>query len=621
MAKSHPERALAPDCGCRDENTGPIISRRHLARNAALVAGGLAATHGLGTAAAQDASPAASPAASPTASPVASPVTDAIPDPNATFERISPAREDVIAGLMESYQFEEPAQTGGDVIQVFSSDITMLNPMLAQDLASGYITGLVYQSLADVHPDDGTLIPSLADSWEVSSDGLRYRFMLHPDATWHDGEPVTADDVIHSFDAVLAPGGFSPSQGTVERTLASYEKIDDHTVELTARQQSATFLNDTAANVPIMAKHIWESVPFSEWQADPGSTGTDPSRVVGSGLFTFVEWIPGDHITVARNDNYWLPDQVPVIDRYIYRVVAESTSALSSLQAGESDISGVSSTEAPAFIEDNPEFVIHEFDRSHITYYLTNMDPARTEFFLDVRVRQAMLYALDRELIAETIYQGYAVPAHGPQPPLSPAYAPDEITTIYTYDPERARTLLEEAGWTEGPDGVRVRDGEPFAIEFTFEQDSATYQQLIPYIQQSWREVGIEMTPIAMPFAAQQEELNRRDYHTALTGITLNTTGNQGTLFRCDSVYPSGYNEVMYCNPEYDALDDLQRQELDPERREDLLLEAANIIAEEVPMAPLVFASGLVASSPRLHNYFPSGYTTLWSIPWMWVEQ
>lgn len=604
-----------PCIDCEDA-AARTISRRRLARNAGVAAGALTLTTPFGLASAQDATP----GATPDASPVASPVADTPPDPNATFEVISPAREDVLAQLMEQHQFEEPQHTGGDLIQVFTSDITMLNPMLAQDLASGFITGLVYEPLIDINPIDGTFRPALADSWEQGSDGVRYRFHLNPNATWHDGEPVTADDVLFSFDIVTNEDGIAPSQGTVSRALASYKKIDDHTLELVSRNPSATFLTDTAANVAIMPKHIWESVAIDDWVSDPGTTGQDPARVIGSGPFTFVEWVPGTNITVARNDNYWLPDQVPVIDRYIYRVVAESTSALQSLQTGESDISGVTAALAPSFMEDNPEFIVHEYDRSHITYVLTNMDAERTELFQDIRVRQAMMYAMNRDLIAETIFQGFAIRADGPQPPLSLGYAPERIESIYLYEPDTARALLDEAGWVEGPSGVREKDGVPFEFDFTYEQDSATYQQLVPYLQQVWGEVGLQMTPYAMPFPAQQEELNKRNYHTALTGITLNTTGNQGILFRCDSTYPAGYNEVAYCNPEYDRLDDLQRKELDPDRRLDLMVEAANIIAHDVPVEPLVFVSGLTASSPRVHNFFPSGYTTLWSINWIWLD-
>lgn len=608
------DRSLASDNGTSSTSDVPTISRRRLARNAGTMVGGLAASGAFATrATAQDASPEASPAASP--------VAVVTPDPNATFTRLSPPREEVIAQLKAAYPFEDPAQTGGDLVQVFSTDLQMVNPLISQDLASTYITGLVYQSLVGINPIDGTYVPELADSWELSSDGLRWRFALNPNATWHDGEPVTADDVIYSFEAILAPEGFSPSRGTVDRALADIQKIDDYTVELIAPAPIAIFLNDTALNVPIMPRHIWEDVPFADWPSDDGSTGRDPSRVVGSGPFKFVEWVPGSHATVTSNDDYWLPELTPVIERYIYQVVAESGVALQALETGEADISNLSPAQAPEFIDANPEMEVTEYNRAHITYYETNMDESKTTLFQDVRVRRAMLYGLDRELIVENVFLGYAVVADGPQPPLSPAYAPEEITTVYRFDPERARQLLDEAGWEVGADGIREKDGVSFSFEFTYEQDSATYAQLIPYMQQAWADIGLEMIPVPMPFPAQQEQLNQREYEAALTGITLNTTGSQSVLFRCDSIYPAGFNEVMYCNHEYDRLDDLQREELDPEARREILIQQAIIIAEDAPVAPLVFVNGLVANRPRVHNYFPTGYSPQWSMNWVWVEQ
>lgn len=581
----------------------------------AAIAGGLAGGLGLATSAVAAQTPEASPGASPAASPAA-----AQPDPNATFTRISPTREESLAAIRAAFAFEEPAATGGDIIQAFSSDITMVNPMISQDLAASFVTGRLFEGLVGIDPTTGTLIPGLADAWDLGSDGVRYRLYLNPNATWHDGKPVTADDVVYSFGIMSDPSGLSPSQGALAQALASIEKIDDRTIELVAKDRMATFLDNTAGAVPIMPKHIWESVPAADWASDGGTTGSDPSRVVGSGPFRFVEWVQNDHITVERNDAYWQPDLVPVIDRYIYRVVTDSTTAMQTVQTGEADITGLSPSQAPAFIKNNPDMVITEFDRANITYYETNMDEAKTTLFLDVRVRQAMLYALDRDLIAETVYLGYAIRADGPQPPLSPAYAPEEITTIYTYDPDKANALLDEAGWTRGDDGIRAKDGQRFAFDFTYEEDSATLDQLVPYIQQCWKDIGLEMTAAAMPFAAQQDQINKRDYDVALTGITLDTTGNQGIMYRSDSIYPAGFNEVKYANPEYDRLDDLQLRELDPARRRAILIEQSNIIARDVPMAPLVFAKGVMANSPRVHNYFPTGYSSTWSLPWAWVS-
>jgi len=616
MSSDSTEKHHMPPCNCTGSPSSTrAVSRRQFAAGAGLAVAALGLPQHL---MAQSATPGASPEASPVAE--ATPV-DAVPDPNATFETISPSREDVIAKLKSTYAFEEPQQTGGDVIHVYSTDIMTVNPMIAQDIASDYITNHVYQTLISLDPSDGTDIPALADSWEISSDGLRYRFHLNPNATWHDGKPVTADDVLMSYEAMLAPDGLAPSRGTVDRALAKIEKLDDHTVELTSRQRMATFLNDTARTVPIMPAHIWGDVPYPDWAGNDGSTGKDPSLVIGSGPFKFVEWVQNDHATVTRNDNYWLPDETPVIDNYIFRIVADPTSGLQSLQTGEADIAGLSPAQAPAFIKSNPDMTVTEYNRAHITYYETNMDETKTTLFLDKRVRQAMLYALDRDLIAENIYLGYAIRADGPQPPLSPAYAPDEISPIYLYDPEKAKSLLDEAGWAVGADGIREKDGQPFRFDFTYEQDSPTNAQLIPYMQECWKDIGIEMNAIAMPFPAQQEQINNRDYDVALTGITLNTTGNQGIMYRCDSTYPAGFNEVKYCNPEYDKLDDQQQRELDPEKRRALMIEAANILAEDVPMAPVVFAKGVMANNPRVHNYFPTGYSFTWPYQWVWIEK
>ncbi|MGB3307778.1 MAG: ABC transporter substrate-binding protein [Thermomicrobiales bacterium] len=591
------------------------LSRRRLTQSAGLLAGGLAVAGAMPTVTAAH-------QASPDASPAASPVAEATPDPNATFETISISREDYLAKLKDHFKLEDPGSTGGDVIQVFLTDLATVNPLIAQDLAAGYIIGLVFEGLAQVSPIDGTLAPSLADSWEISSDGLRYRFHLNPNATWHDGKPVTADDVIATYDALLAPDSLSANRATILSLLASYTKLDDHTVELTSHGRIATFL-DQVATVSIMAKHIWDGVAYPDWPADPGSTGQDPKRVIGSGPFTFVEWVQNDHCTVARNDNYWLPDQKPVIDKFIYRVVADASSAQQALLAGEVDINELSSSQIPAFIKDNPDFTITSFATPHMYYYITNLDESKLPFFVDVRVRQALVWALDRDLIASQIFNGYAVRADGSQPPISPAYAPDRITSIYTYDPEKAKSLMDEAGWTVGDDGIRQKDGKRFSVEILYTNSSVQNQQIVPYMQDSWKEIGVELTAAAMPFPTMLERLNKGDFMMSLTGFSFTPDGNQGVMYRCDSFYPAGFNIAKYCNPDYDKLDEEQQHELDPEKRKDLMIEAANILAEDLPNVPLVFDKSTMASDPRLHNYYPTGYfaAPVWQFSWVWIEQ
>ena len=588
------------------------LSRRRLARNAGMIAGGLAVAGTLSPIAAQEASPEASPASSPAAA--------VTPDPNATFSTASRSRADVLADLKAAYPFEEPQSTGGDLVQVHTGDIKTLNPVLRTDIASGYITGLIFESLVNVSVMDGELVPGLADSWEVSSDGLRVRFHIDPNATWHDGKPVTPEDVLYSFDAVLAEDGLSPNRTDIMRILADYQKIDDTTVEVTATGPVATFIYQVGT-LAIVPKHVWEEVPFSEWGSAPGSTAQDPAKVVGSGAFKFVEWVQEDHVIVARNDEYWQTDQVPVIDRYIYRVVADSAASLQTVEAGESDLMVISPAQAPAFAKANPDIKISEYPRAHMNYYITNLDESKTPLFSDVRVRQALMFAIDRDLIVEQIWFNYAVRADGPQPPLSPAYAPDEITSIYTYDPDKAKSLLDEAGWTVGDDGIRAKDGAKLSFEFLYDDPSTVNQQLIPFLQQSWGDIGIEIKPVATPVPALIDAYAGGNYVAGMLGFEFGIDGNQGAMYRCDSTYPSGFNFSKYCNPEYDKLDAEQLAELDPEKRRALLIEQSNILAADLPNGPLVFDSGVAVSLPRVHNFFDAKYSSIWSINWIWIDQ
>lgn len=530
-------------------------------------------------------------------------------------------REEVDAAIAEEFQFEEPAQTGGDVLHVQTTDIQNLNTTLVQDVYSGWITGFIFDSLVGSSPIDGTVVPSLADYWEASDDGVTYTFYLNQNAKFHDGTPLTAADVEFTFQSVLAEDSLSVRRGTVAPVLKELVVVDDHTVQLIAIEPIATFVSDAAGQFGILPKHIWESVPFAEFGADPGNTGQDPSRVIGSGPFKFVEWVQNDHVTLEKNADYWDTANVPVIDRYIYRVVADAATAVQSLVTGENDIADIPFTQAETLRASNPELNIVDFETTSFNYFYTQQDPARSPFFSEVPVRQALLYALDRELVAETVYQGFAVQANGTQPVLSVAYAPDRINTIYTYDPEKANSLLEEVGWVDSDgDGIREKDGVKFSFECLYSEGVATYEQQIPYMQQAWRAVGIEMVPTAVPFPTLSDASESGNYHMAVAGFSWDVDGSQEIMFGCESTPPAGFNRMNYCNPEYDEIAAQARRELDPEARIDLLIEASNIANDEAAVGIMVFRKSIIGSSPRLHNYFPNGYGTVWSIPKVWVE-
>lgn len=540
----------------------------------------------------------------------------------ATFEATtSITREEFEAALQEEFQLSEPENMGGEVIHAQTSDIGTLNTTLSTDVYSSWINGFLFDFLIGGSPIDGSDVPGLADYWEVAEDGVTHTFHLNPNATFHDGTPVTAADVEFTFQSVLAEDTLSVRQSTVAATLQELVVVDDHTVQLIAKAPSATFVNDAAGQFGILPKHIWESVPFSEFGADPGATGQDPSRVIGSGPFKFVEWVPGDHVTLERNADYWDTNNIPYIDRYIYRVVVDPAANLQSLVTGESDIADVPFTQGRTLAASNPELNIVNFDTLAMNYYHVNQDETKETLFLDVAVRQALHYALDRELIAETVYQGYAIQANGTQPVLSQAYAPDRTNTVYNFDPDMARSLLEQAGWVDSDgDGIVEKDGQRFSFECAYSEGVATYAQQIPYMQQAWREVGIEMIPTAIPFQTLLDITDNGTYQMVVQGFNWSVDGSQIAMYGCESVPPTGFNSMRYCNEEYDRLETAAITELDREARIDLLIEASNIINDELATGIIVFRQSIVGSSPRLNNFIPNGYSTVWSIPKTWVS-
>lgn len=577
------------------------LSRRGFIRQAtALGISAGAAGMLAGSAAAQDATPDASPVAVASIAPV--------------------SREEYLASLQEEFDLSEPEIAGGQVIYAELSDIQTTNLLLSQDVYSSRVAGLVQEYLVGSSPIDGSYIPGLADTWDVAEDGRTYTFQLNQDATWHDGTPFTSADVIFSFDATLAEDSLSVRRSSVAQVLESYEALDDHTVQFVANDVYATFLENTVGLVAIVPMHIWQDVPFSAWGTDPGTTGQDPSRVIGTGPFRFVEWVPEDHVTLVKNEEYWDTDFIPNIDEFTFRVIAEDSAKTQALLTGEIDWTDVTFAEAPE-LEGREDLTIHAYDTTAVNWFAANQDPSRTELFTDVRVRQALMYALDRELVAEQVYNGYAIQANGTQPVLSIAYSPENTNTVYNYDPEMAMQLLEEAGWVdEDGDGVREKDGVPFSFECLFTEGVATYQQQIPYMQQAWGEVGIEMIPTPVPFATLSDATDTGDFEMAVFGFQWSIDGGQGDMFRCDAVPPAGFNSMRYCNEEYDRLALEAEKTVDPDARVELLTEASNILNDEQAAGYLVFRQNTVGARNTLHNFYPNGYSYLWSLTFVWTE-
>jgi peptide/nickel transport system substrate-binding protein len=526
-------------------------------------------------------------------------------------------REEFATQLVEDMRLSDAATPGGTLIEANTSDIQSLHPFLVEEDASINLADLIFEPLFGSDPRNGQPAPNaLADSWDIAPDGVTYTFHLNTNATWHDGVDVTADDVVFSFDALANPDTGSAYSGTFTNSIASWRAIDDDTVEVVATEPLYTALYDIIVGY-IIPKHIWENVPYAEWRNDPGATGTDPSRVIGSGPFKFQEWQQGTSVTLVRNDDYY--GKAPYIDTYILRIWPDQTAMVNALLNDEVDAVELVASDL-AGVEGTPGIEVVHFPTRGFTFYEFNLDPEVTTRWEDPQVRQALMYALDRQSIVDNIQLGYAEVAQGTQPVISYAYEPDRLNTRYDYDPEKAKSLLTEAGWTDTDgDGIVDKDGQSLSVEFLYASGIPTNDQLAAYLQDAWREIGVEITPRALEFPALIEATTTNPtFEIALYSFFWDATFIQDAMFGCDQ-YQVGFNDMKYCNEELDAINDEARRTFDEDARRELLIEASNIVNDDQPVGIMYFRQDHYAYQDRLQNYIPSTWEN--DLRYAWIEQ
>jgi peptide/nickel transport system substrate-binding protein len=556
------------------------------------------------------------PANAQEASPVASPAADL------SFTSITAA--EYTQQLKDAFNFEEVGNTGGTVImgESISSPLTTFNIMVSDNNPTNPVLALIFETLPGSSPIDGQYVPGLADHWDLAPDGKTWTFHLREGVTWHDGTPFTADDVIFSMDAQADPATTSAYTSSFNATVASYKKIDDLTVEMVATDVLATVVFLGNSYCPIVAKHIWEGVAHADWVADPGSTGEDASRVVGTGPFKFSEYDSSQSVArFVKNENYY--DQVPNIDEFIFQPWPDDTAAVEALRAGQIDFfENVLPADTQSLI-DEESIDVAIYDTFSFSFYAYNLDETKTPLWQDVKTRQALAYALDRQSMVDNISLGYAEVAQGSQPVLSVAYAPDQITTHYDYDPDKAMALLAEAGWVDSDgDGIVELDGLKLSFKMMYGSGNAASDQFVAYMQEAWKAVGVEMTPDPVSFGdvLLPAITETYEYEIAFLGFNWDATGDQSPMFSTDA-YGPGFNMMKYSNPEVDRLNLEANATIDPEARIKLLIESANLVNDDLPVNIILFRRDRTGYNVRMHNYFPNALGgLLWSIPYVWVE-
>jgi peptide/nickel transport system substrate-binding protein len=391
---------------------------------------------------------------------------------------------------------------GGQIVFASSTEPLTMNPNVGIISASNtYFSPVIFDSMARPG-DDMSPIPSLAESWTISPDGLTYTFNLRKGVKFHDGAPFTAADVKYTLDVIndktntgtlklsyTAVKGAPAFQAATATELTGVTTPDDFTVRIELTRADASFLQ-TVGFAYILPKHIYSKVPVADMEKHASAR-----QPIGTGPFKLVEWRSNETFVTDAFDDYW--GGRPKLDRFVFRIVPDLTTLPSLIRTGGVDAMGlfnsVSATDYDAFSKDPNIRLYNMTGYTHWVIYFNNADPA----LADPRVRRALIHATDRESILKNVLLGQGKILNDPIHPLN--WAHTEPAAKYGYDPERAKALLREVGYTAGPDGILTKDGKRLTVTLSTFMQSTTYPEVV---QAQWKAVGVDMQIDRTDFAA-----------------------------------------------------------------------------------------------------------------------
>lgn len=510
------------------------------------------------------------------------------PAPRATTVT-QPAAEQQALPAASSPTVAPPEQRVAIVEAGFDEPRT-LNPLFVADPVSEELSRLVFDSLVTIDPATGDVAPALAASWEISEDSTRYTFHLRAGVRWHDGQPFTARDVEFTYRAMLDVNVRSPRHVRLAERVKAVGMLDQQTVVIELIKPDASFL-PTLATLGIVPEHVLASVQPEQLVTDPFGL----SSAVGTGPFMLTKWVRGEQIVFERNPQYYRG--APQVPQYTYRVIGSLDELAAGLRDGLIDWAVVDAAQVGA-VPAIDGVTVQSLPGFELVMVVLQLDPTRSELFLDPRVRQALLLALDRQAMVDEVWHGQAEVAQGTQPPASWAAGPAGIE--YSYDPEQAGRLLDEAGWPMGPDGVRQREGQRLGFRLIATGADPTRRALAFWLQRQWAQIGVEVRLELERWSdVRRRVVETRDFDALVLGVRWDLDPDQRIVWTTDSIF-DGLNAGHYSNAKLDALLEQAIATTDRQERSALYRQAQEIVLRELPVLPLCFPNLTVLWSNRI---------------------
>jgi peptide/nickel transport system substrate-binding protein len=525
---------------------------------------------------------------------------------------------------------------GGQLVLSTTSDPKSFNEIIAKETSTTDVLSFIFEGLTTVNVFTLQSEPLLAQSWEIKEDGLQWIFHLRRDVRWHDGVALTADDVVFTFqDLIFNPDIPSSARDifTIDGQPFAVEKIDDFTVKFTLPVKFAPFLHSMTQ--AILPKHLLEDAVKNKRFSSTWGIDTDPKKIVGTGPYQLIRYIPGERLIYRRNQDYWRKssegDQLPYIEEIVTLIVRNVNVELLKFLEGSLDFYDLRGSDFPYLkpLEREKDFIVYDLGPDMGSSFLAfNMNPRRNEkddspfmdpkklaWFSDIHFRQAIAHSIDKKRILEVVKYGLGYFQDSAMGPGAAFFHNPEVRK-YDYDLNKANQILEQAGYVDrNGDGVR-EDKSGNDVEFTIytNADNNERMDIGAIIRADLERVGLKVQLRGVEFNTLVSKINSTfDWDTIVLGLTGGVEPHFGK-----NVWTS-QGQLHFWNPGQETpatdwekrLDDLFTsgvQELDENKRKVIYDEFQMIISEEIPVVYTVLGARLRAARNKFGNLRPSNY-------------
>jgi peptide/nickel transport system substrate-binding protein len=537
---------------------------------------------------------------------------------------------------------------GGRIVVSLRSEPKTLNPVISTDISSREVIAQMSADLIHINRLTQDTEPALAKEWKVSRDGLQYRLKLRGGLRFSDGQPLTVEDVLFTFSLYLDENLHSPQRDAliIAGKPISLQRGDEDTVifQLSRPYGAAERLFDS---LPILPKHLLEE-PYKQGKlAQSWGLGTQPQQIAGLGPFRLKEYVPGQHLILERNPYYWKVDsskqRLPYLDEIVFLFVPSADAEIVRFEAGDTDVINRVNAEDYSLLErDQSSHAFRTYNAgpsleyNFLFFNLNGVLPAQSDiaqkqkWFRELKFRQAVSAAIDRDAITRLVYRGRATALRAPVTPASSFW----INSSIPHPPRSvadARKLLQSAGFTWSGNGD-LTDSRGAPVKFTIITSSSNSQrtQMATMIQQDLKDIGISAQVVPLEFHSYLDRIfQSHDYDAAILGLSEGDVDPSSQM----NVWVSSGNDHVWdlgeAHPatewesQIDQLMEKQLYTLKRDIRKALYDRVQEIIATDLPVISLVSPNTLVAAKTKLANFQPAVLDphTLWNSEQLFIQQ